>query len=158
MVVQFIVFLTPSTLICGSTDISKCFSESLAIWDNDYISVDFHQTWYVHWLWRSGLGLLRVNFWELFACHTIVAGYYLFRFLFKRVITFLLSVCVPIHQFLLKRGLLKKERIWVQSPPRLVTFFRGDWSWNIFYGHSLSSADSRRAVVSFWRKNVHNTG
>ena len=25
------------------------------------------------------------------------------------------------------------------------------------YGHSLPSADSRRAVVSFWRKNVHNT-
>ena len=30
--------------------------------------------------------------------------------------------------------------------------------WNIFYRHSLPSADSRRAVVSFWRKNVHNTG
>ena len=29
---------------------------------------------------------------------------------------------------------------------------------NIFYGHSLPSADSRRAIVSFWRKNVHNTG
>ena len=43
-------------------------------------------------------------------------------------------------------------------PPRSATFFRGDWSWNIFYGHSLPSADSRRAVVSFWRKNVHNTG
>ena len=28
-------------------------------------------------------------------------------------------------------------------------------SWNIFYGHSLPSADSRRAVLSFWRKNVH---
>ena len=27
-----------------------------------------------------------------------------------------------------------------------------------FYGHSLPSADSRRAVVSFWRKNVHSTG
>ena len=27
-----------------------------------------------------------------------------------------------------------------------------------FYGHSLPSADSRRAVVSCWRKNVHNTG
>ena len=40
---------------------------------------------------------------------------------------------------------------------RSPTFFRGDWSWNIFYGHSLPSADSR-AVVSFWRKNVHNTG
>ena len=26
------------------------------------------------------------------------------------------------------------------------------------YGHSLPSADSRRAVVSFWQKNVHNTG
>ena len=25
----------------------------------------------------------------------------------------------------------------------------------IFYGHSLPSTDSRRAVVCFWRKNVH---
>ena len=40
----------------------------------------------------------------------------------------------------------------------IATFFRGDWSWNIFYGHSLPSADSRRAVVISWRKNVHNTG
>ena len=30
-----------------------------------------------------------------------------------------------------------------------------DWSLNIFYGHSLPSTDSRRAVVSFWQKNVH---
>ena len=28
----------------------------------------------------------------------------------------------------------------------------------IFSSHSLPSADSRKAVVSFWRKNVHNTG
>ena len=28
----------------------------------------------------------------------------------------------------------------------------------IFYGHSLPCADSRKAVVSFRRKNVHNTG
>ena len=27
-----------------------------------------------------------------------------------------------------------------------------------FLNHSLPSADSRRAVVSFWQKNVHNTG
>ena len=53
---------------------------------------------------------------------------------------------------------LKTRRSQVQPPPRTATFFRGHWSWNIFYGHSLPSADSRRAVVSFWRKNVHNTG
>ena len=53
---------------------------------------------------------------------------------------------------------LETRKSRVQPPPRSATFFRGDWSWNIFYGHSLPSADSRRAVVSFWRKNVHNTG
>ena len=35
VVVQFIVFLALSTLICQSTDISKCFSESLGIRDNE---------------------------------------------------------------------------------------------------------------------------
>ena len=35
MVVQFIVFLTLSSLICRGTDISKCFSESLGIRDNE---------------------------------------------------------------------------------------------------------------------------
>ena len=35
VVIQFIVFLTLSTLICRSTDISKCFSESLGIRDNE---------------------------------------------------------------------------------------------------------------------------
>ena len=53
---------------------------------------------------------------------------------------------------------LETRRSRVQPPPRSVTFSRGDWSWNIFYGHSLPSADSRRAVVIFWQKNVHNTG
>ena len=53
---------------------------------------------------------------------------------------------------------LETRRSPVRPPPRSATFFRGDWSWNIFYGHYLPSADSRRAGVSFWRKNVHNTG
>ena len=35
VVVQFIVFLTLSTLICRGTDISKCFIESLGIRDNE---------------------------------------------------------------------------------------------------------------------------
>ena len=44
------------------------------------------------------------------------------------------------------------------TPARFATFFRGDWSWNIFCYHYLPSTDSRREVVSFWWKNVHNTG
>ena len=47
-VVQFIVFLTLSTLICRGTDISKCFSESLGIRDNEsrlYLSL--HETYVV---------------------------------------------------------------------------------------------------------------
>ena len=38
-----------------------------------------------------------------------------------------------------------------------ATFFHGDWSWNFYYGHSLSSADFRfrRTIVSFWRQNAH---
>ena len=29
------------------------------------------------------------------------------------------------------------------TPAELATFLRINWSWNIFYGHSLPSADSR---------------
>ena len=47
------------------------------------------------------------------------------------------------------------RRSWVRSSPGSATLFRGYWSWNNFYGHSLPSAVSRRAVVSFWRKTVH---
>ena len=37
-----------------------------------------------------------------------------------------------------------------------ATFFRGDWSWNHFYGHYFPGADSSRAVVNYyWRKDVH---
>ena len=53
---------------------------------------------------------------------------------------------------------LETRRSRVQPQPRLATFFCGDCSWSIFYGHSFPSADSRRADISFWRKNVHNTG
>ena len=55
MVVQFIVFLTLSTLICRGTDISKCFSESLVIRDNEsrlYLGIMlgeiFYHEMYVH--------------------------------------------------------------------------------------------------------------
>ena len=73
----------------------------------------------------------------------------------------LLSACVYIsfHKVLIQSWLaglgssvgcavrLETRRSRVQPPPISATFFRGDWSWNIFYGHSLPSADSRRAVA-----------
>ena len=43
VVVQFIGFLTLSTLICRSTDISKCFSEPLGIRDNESRLYKFHK-------------------------------------------------------------------------------------------------------------------
>ena len=50
------------------------------------------------------------------------------------------------------RPVLRRSRVRSSHP---ATFFCGDWSRNNFYSHSLPSADSRRAVVSYWRKNVH---
>ena len=51
-----------------------------------------------------------------------------------------------------------KKTSWILSRLGTATFSSGDWSWNIFYGHSLPSAGSRRTVFSFWRKNVHKRG
>ena len=50
-----------------------------------------------------------------------------------------------------------EDRRWqVRLPPgRQHSFVEIE---NIFYSYSLPSADLRRAVVSFWRKNVLNTG
>ena len=53
---------------------------------------------------------------------------------------------------------LEIRKLRVRPPTWSATFFRGDWSWETSCGHFLPSAESRRAVVSFWRKNVHNTG
>ena len=40
--------------------------------------------------------------------------------------------------------------------PGPVPYFRGDWSWNDFYGHSPPFRwNSRRVVVSYKRKYVH---
>ena len=41
------------------------------------------------------------------------------------------------------------------SIPTSGTFFRGDLVMKTFLRPFPSSADSRRAVVSYWRKNVH---
>ena len=45
------------------------------------------------------------------------------------------------------------------TPAGWATFVHGDLLiMNFIYGHSLPSTDSRRALVSFWHKNMHNTG
>ena len=48
----------------------------------------------------------------------------------------------------------------ILSDPEFDPHVRHILSWRLgqeknFYGHSPSSADSRRALVSYWRKNEH---
>ena len=43
------------------------------------------------------------------------------------------------------------------TPAMSATSFRGDLIMKYFL-QLFHSADSRRAFVSFWRKNAHNTG
>ena len=43
---------------------------------------------------------------------------------------------------------LETRRSWVRPPPRSATFFRGDWSWNIFYGHSFPQIQEGQLSVS----------
>ena len=47
----------------------------------------------------------------------------------------------------LDAGLTGDQEVAGSTPIGSATFFCGDWPWNIFYGHSLPCADSRRAVV-----------
>ena len=51
------------------------------------------------------------------------------------------------------------DQVTGSTPAGSTTFFRADliMKYFIFYGHPLPSADSRRTVVSFWRKNVHTS-
>ena len=39
--------------------------------------------------------------------------------------------------------------------PGQAPYFRGDWSWNTFYGHSPPTANTRKAVVSYKQKYVY---
>ena len=71
--------------------------------------------------------------------------------------------CLPVQILLINTvpaiGVnLAGDQVTGSTPDGSTTFFHGNWSWNIFYGHSFPSADSRRAVVSFWWKNLNNTG
>ena len=43
------------------------------------------------------------------------------------------------------------------TPIGSATFFRGHLIMKYFLRSFLPSADSRKAVVSFWRKDMHNT-
>ena len=53
---------------------------------------------------------------------------------------------------------LEIKKLRVQPPSGLQHSFVDIDHEKIFCGHSLPFADSRRAVVSFGQKNVHNIG
>ena len=58
------------------------------------------------------------------------------------------------HRFV--SDMVARSQLAPSSIPMSGTFFRGDLvKKKNFYSRSPSSADSRRAVVSYWRKNVH---
>ena len=68
VVVQFIVFLTLSTLICRGMDISKCFSESLGIRDNE-------SRLYIYFSYRGNTKEIRTPY------SGNTPGYYIFQLL-----------------------------------------------------------------------------
>ena len=86
------------------------------------------------------------------------------RLIFRRRLIMAYSVCS--YEFLSK---IKKNKLLHPTPPKMkmdcgrsrvrssgpATFFRGDWSRNHFYGYYFHDADSSRAVVNYWRKDVH---
>ena len=62
VVVQFIAFLTLLTLICRGTDISKCFSESLGIRDNESrLYVFLHNYIFQTWMLKIKQEMLTAN-------------------------------------------------------------------------------------------------
>ena len=50
------------------------------------------------------------------------------------------------------RLVFRRSRVRSSDP---AAFVCGDGSQNHFYGHYLPTTDSNRAVVSYWRKEVH---
>ena len=62
-------------------------------------------------------------------------------------------ICVPAGPgSLVGCMLVRRWRVQDSGP---APFFCWDWLWNLFYGHSLHSSGSRRAVVSYRRNNGH---
>ena len=57
------------------------------------------------------------------------------------------------HQYSWQWVWLPIQGWWVWATARTHNFCAA-WSWNNFYSHFRPSTDSRRAVVSYWRKYV----
>ena len=67
--------------------------------------------------------------------------------LFERWPQWLSRICIRLHiRLVIRRWRVQYPQDW----QHWWWFFLGDWSWNIFYSHSLPSTDSRKAVVSSW--------
>ena len=142
------------TICCRSKE--NTIYTTLITWITDIIESNFRNCFYAVWL-EPCLSSYRI----------IIGNRYTSRGGHSNKIAWLLSEKISKRKAFSPAGLggsvgcavrMETRRSRVQPPPRSATFFRRDWSWNISYGHSLPCADSRRAVVSFRRKNVHNTG
>ena len=99
MVVQFIDFLTLSTLICRGTDISKCFSKSLEIRDNEsrlysksvptmcildkYLNRNQFEICFLHFLGKKGAGIpCELSLYELSKIFSLFFFFFFFFFFF----------------------------------------------------------------------------
>ena len=98
------------------------------------------------WLfWPEGIYLPSHS--ELFKTRETILFFKSTVFTLSIEIPYLLTILFLKFETVLSTGLsgsvgctvrLETRRSWVQPPPRSATFFRGDWSWNIFYVVILS--------------------
>ena len=173
MVVRLIVFLSSANLICRSTDISKCFIESLGVWDIEsrlYMTFDWCDNTLLllmsefNILQQLNLSLLCTIVWAAVWEDTF---WYVHLYMLRLIWIFTGHTCLQVLYASLSDS-VGCPSDWravdyrfnptpsLTSPAVLATLTQVNSSHST--SHSLPSANSRSAAVSFWRKNVHNTG
>ena len=93
--------------------------------------------------WAHGSFLLVLSLWRLsYVCLSDIRLSLFYVFYMCRIYLFLLAI----------RLVVRKSRVQSSGP---APSFIEVWSWSNFYGHSLPTADSNKAVVSYWWKYGH---
>ena len=80
-----------------------------------------------------------------FFCFFFFYFCFCFFFFFFLLLLFLCSICWKDIRWV---SWWKRNKTWNHKKVEY-------WSWNHFYGQFLNTADSSRAVVSYWRNDVH---